>query len=234
MLLIYRVLSTEEEPPEPADEHDPPTTDPSNDMPASRKRAKNSDKVRWGGIHAVGQGQPEDVPAADRWSAHRRLLRPGFLSKREVLTREGVWLDVWCSVATSGNPPKLTFTCITDDGTAFSSDNPTRPCQLILRAVNAATCSSQWRGINFFGLDRHPPQLAPDNEDDEEDTTERGCSSSSKRVVQKLDSLLQRGRCVPTSELRQNRSALHRNETIHEIVDAASFGDVKSKHDVVT
>ena len=33
---------------------------------------------------------------------------------------------------------------------------------------------------------------------------------------------------VPTSELRQKRSGHQRNETIHEIVEAASFGDVKT------
>ena len=62
-------------------------------------------------------------------------------------------------------------------------------------------------------------------------TWRRQGSSSSSRSVKKLNDLLHYG-SVPTSELRQKRSIRQRNETIHEIVEAASFGDVKCKHAV--
>ena len=77
-------------------------------------------------------------------------------------------------------------------------------------------------------LTRHPLQLAPSLEDDEENNVkETGRSPSSSRAVQKLTDPLQHG-SVPTSELLQKRSGHQRNETIHEIVQAASFGDVKT------
>ena len=228
MLLFTRVLSTEAELPQTtgvtAD------ADSLHALSPSRQRAKDTGTVRWGGIHSIGNGDSladKNCPA----SANPKLVRQGFLSKREILTSAEVWVDVWCSIDASGDPQQVSYTCRAHGGHLFSADNPTTPCRMILQALNAKAPSCNWNGADFFGLTRHPPQLARSLEDDEENVEEAGCSSSSRRAVKKLTDLLHHG-SVPTSELRQKRSAHQRNEAIHEIVTAASFGDVKSKHAV--
>ena len=144
-------------------------------------------------------------------------LRHGFTSTRAVKCQDEHEKSVLvtCKVLASGPTPQ--FICETNNS-SVQSDNITVAVSQMLSQIKAIT-KKHWSGFEFFGFYR------------------ADIMKILEKVVEKVDnSLLKdianiRGRNGgPTSNLKSKKSKEKRNEKINEVVDYASFNDVKSKY----
>ena len=104
----------------------------------------------------------------DQWTVDGRQLkvhlRPGFQSKRQVLTEENIWVDVLCKVEESelegrnvGTMPNFVVEAhVAPERTLTeTSTNATTACQRVLLAINACT-AHKWLVLNFSAFSTWP------------------------------------------------------------------------------
>jgi len=190
--------------------------------------------VRWNGVLSLGEPVGGDTTGWSTFVCGERLaLRKGFSVSRDVRTASGQWMTVKCEVTVGEEDPNALpyFKCTSNlqDGTVSSSGSHNMTCAVkkILTDLGAVT-KHHWGG-DFFGF--HLPHvksmLTLDDVTSEPPPKQPPRTAGTHPLITRLRNIRNRGG-GPTSSLQRKDSRDRRNETIHDLVQFASFGDVQA------
>lgn len=198
--------------------------------------------VRWGGIQERGR-----MTTCSGWTytcgGETLQLRAGFTALREVRTVDGKWVPIICEIieqegeASGSTSPPPCFKCsATAEGKCFSITSPllASSARQILHHLKAKT-THHW-GADFFGLRtstvRQLFSLRADCNEPPAKSARVSRPVQLSPILVRLQKAHQRG-SLPTSELKKKESRDSRNELVNDVASYASFGDVKSKSDLI-
>ena len=187
--------------------------------------------VRWNGIMALGKPVDNSQQWERKCGERTFVLRNGFKISREVLTETGQWVTVLGEVLakdTEATIPYFQCTAKTSDKTiTCGSYQVSSAARQMLQSLGAVT-KHVW-GVDFFGMHLSSVQaiLEKDCTADEPQRKRTGPTQAPHPIYIRLSNIRSRG-AGPTSSLSRQDAQDRRNETVHDLVAFASFGDVKS------
>ena len=195
-----------------------------------------SDKFLWIGVKNFGKVGPNRHNAVP--------LFDGFQSQRMVLCKDDegrkVLKLVNCQVIIQQNvdseDSECGFMCSLEDGADFIEDSEVSVAvNTLLKKINCVG-TKHWSGYEFFGFTK--PDVVQTLQKMVDETSSLATPAAKKAeskqkkkkkdILENVENILNRN-AGPTKDLSRKEYKDARNKAIHSVVDAASFGDVKSK-----
>jgi len=153
----------------------------------------------------------------------------GFCSSRNILCENNKTLYIERKVGRDYELPIYTWQCSSENTITISEENPTGAVRKLLSATKSIG-KKKWKNVSsHFKGNACKKQQYKSSSSNNFKTIRKYCSS---RVLQKALAIHQRN-AGETSKLAK-RHQERRNLVIHETVEFISFGDVKSKLNILS
>lgn len=247
---VYNRLLTEEEEEklnsEKANEDTVSTNDGGNEENEINKSFKNfalddnndscSDKFRWMGVRnfgKVGPNRHNEVPLFDGFKSQRMVLCT-YDEGRSILKLVNCQVNIIQNDKDTEHSA-CSFLCYLENGVDFIEDSEISVAvNTLLKKINCVG-TKHWSGYEFFGLSK--PDVvqtlqrmvgATSSLTTTSEKVESRQKKKKKDILKNVENILNRN-AGPTKDLSRQAYKDARNKAIHSVVDAASFGDVKSK-----